>query len=188
MSAGQSLLENYIQGIDSQTTILGTTDATPIDPLKSALSQIRLSPVTIPALHQNLITSASLEFPLDVVQTGIASTSFTLSNPFTASINLERVGATAFYQNLTLGKIDNVDISSSPIHADGHTNITSSTLPLNFNLDPLVIIQLVTSSAAKHNVDLGPLTDLFQFVIDNPDFHTLVSFVVVDQVVKYIDL
>ena len=75
---GQQMLENFLQGVDSDTTIVGSTDTTPIDSLKLALSEIRLSPVTIPALHQNLITSASLTFPTDIVQTGIASTSFTL--------------------------------------------------------------------------------------------------------------
>jgi hypothetical protein len=165
------MLENYLQGIDSNTVIMGSTSSTPIESLQSALSQIKLSPVTIPALHQNLIGSASLEFPIDIVQTGIASTSFTLSNPFTASINLLEMSATATFQNLTVGTINNVDRSSDPIHADGHSNITSPALAFNFNLDPLTIIELISISAQEHNVDLGPLTELFQMVIDNPDFH-----------------
>ncbi|KAH7926942.1 hypothetical protein BV22DRAFT_1007914 [Leucogyrophana mollusca] len=174
-TAGQNMLENYLQGVDSQTTISGSTDSTPIDSLKSALSQISLSPVTIPALHQNLIGSASLEFPTDIVQTGIASTTFTLSNPFTASINLLEVTATATFQNLTVGSIDHVDRSSDPIHADGHSNITSPTLPFKFNLDPVTIIQLISISAQEHNVDLGPLTELFQLVLSNPSYHPPVT-------------
>ncbi|KAF9245017.1 hypothetical protein BU15DRAFT_85819 [Melanogaster broomeanus] len=174
-AAGQTMLENYLQGIDSNTVIMGSTSSTPIGSLQSALSQISLSPVTIPALHQNLIGSASLEFPIDIVQTGVASTSFTLSNPFTASINLLEMSATATFQNLTVGTINNVDRSSDPIHADGHSNITSPVLPINFNLDPLTIIQLISISAQEHNVDLGPLTDLFQLVIDNPNFHPPVN-------------
>lgn len=43
--AGATLLENYISGIDSATTIQGTTGSSPIDSLKQALSEIRLSPV-----------------------------------------------------------------------------------------------------------------------------------------------
>lgn len=165
------MLENYLQGIDSNTVILGTTSSTPIGSLQLALSQIKLSPVTIPALHQNLINSATLEFPTDIVQTGVATTSFTLANPFTASINLLKVTATATFQNLTVGTINNVDLSSNPIHASGHSNVTSPALPFNFNLDPLTIIDLITISAQEHNVDLGPLTQLFQLVVDNPNFH-----------------
>jgi hypothetical protein len=170
-AAGQAMLENYLQGVDSQTTIMGTSSSTPIDSLEPALAQIDLSPVTIPALHQNLIGSASLEFPTDIVQTGVASTTFTLANPFTASINLFEVTAIATYHNLTIGAINHVDMSANPIHADGHANITSPVLPFNFNLDPLTIIGLITTSAQEHGVDLGPLTSLFQLVIDNPSFH-----------------
>lgn len=165
------MLENYLQGIDSNTVILGAPSSTPIESLQLALSQIKLSPVTIPALHQNLINTATLEFPTNIVQTGVASTSFTLGNPFTASINLLKVTATATFQNLTVGTINNVDLSSNPIHAPGHSNITSPALPFNFNLDPLTIIELISISAQEHNVDLGPLTQLFQLVIDNPNFH-----------------
>ncbi|KAF8557967.1 hypothetical protein OG21DRAFT_1504634 [Imleria badia] len=174
-AAGQTMLENYLQGIDSNTVILGTTSSTPIGSLQLALSQIKLSPVTIPALHQNLINTATLEFPTDIVQTGVATTSFTLANPFTASINLLKVTATATFQNLTIGIINNVDLSSNPIHAGGHSNVTSLALPFNFNLDPLTIIELITISAQEHNVDLGPLTQLFQLVVDNPDFHPPVN-------------
>ena len=165
------MLENYLQGVDSQTSIVGTSDSTPIDSLEPALAQIDLSAVIIPAMHQNLIDSISLEFPTDVVQTGVASTTFTLANPFTASINILEVTATATYHNLTLGSISRVDLSSNPIHADGHSNITSLALPFNFNLDPLTIIQLITTAAQQQNVDLGPLISLFQLVIDNPSFH-----------------
>ncbi|KAL5507074.1 hypothetical protein ACEPAH_6530 [Sanghuangporus vaninii] len=169
---GQQMLENYLQGIDSDVAIQGTTDATPIDSLKPALSQIRLDPVTIPALHQNLITGASLTFPTDIVQTGIASTSFTLSNPFTASINILRVAARATYQDIFLGEIDNVDLS---FHADGHSNATSETLPFDFNLNPVDIINLLLTRSQQTGVDLGPLPDLFQIVLDNPDATTHIT-------------
>ncbi|THV03542.1 hypothetical protein K435DRAFT_962414 [Dendrothele bispora CBS 962.96] len=170
VSAGRALLENFLQGVDVDTTISGSTDSTPIESLKTALSQIVLSPVTIPALHQSLITAVSITFPEDIVQTGMAQTSFTLANPFTASINLLKVGASATFHNLTLGTIDNVDVSSNPIHADGHSNVTSPSLPLKFNLDPATIIQLLTIGAQTNHVDLGGLADLFQFILQNPDF------------------
>ncbi|KAI0686332.1 hypothetical protein BC835DRAFT_1523137 [Cytidiella melzeri] len=83
VAVGERMLENYLQGVDSSTTIVGTIDTTPIDSLKRALSELKLTNVIIPALHQNLISSASLTFPTDIVQTKIAQSTFTLSNPFT---------------------------------------------------------------------------------------------------------
>ena len=172
IAAGQTLLENYLQGIDSDTVILGSSGSTLIESLQLALSQIKLTPVSIPALHQNLIDTATLDFPTNVVQTGVASTSFTLDNPFTASINLLQVKATATFQNLTIGTIDHVDLSSNPIYAPGHSNITSPALSFNINLDPLTIISLITISAQEHNVNLGPLIQLFQLVFDNSNSHS----------------
>ncbi|KAF9562634.1 hypothetical protein CPC08DRAFT_706528 [Agrocybe pediades] len=168
--AGRTLLQNFLQGVDAETTIQGSTGSTPIESLQSALSQIRLSPVTLPGLHQTLIKSASLVFPTDIVKTGVASSSFTLANPFTASINLLKLAATAKFHNLTLGTIPTTDASAHPIHADGHGQVTSPSLPLNFNLDPATIIQLLTITAQQNGVDLGPLPALFQFILSNPDF------------------
>ena len=171
MSAGRALLENFLQGVTSETTIQGSQDSTTIASLKLALSEIRLTPVEIPALHQNLISTASLELPTNIVQTGIASASFTLDNPFTASINLLEVTSTVTFQQLTIGKIDHVDLSSSPVHANGHSSVTSPQLPFKFNLDPLTIIQLLSAGAQNNHVDLGPLTQLFGIVVQNPNFH-----------------
>ncbi|KAJ7209536.1 hypothetical protein GGX14DRAFT_451849 [Mycena pura] len=172
-AAGQKLLENFLQGIDSDTVISGSTDSTPISSLKTALSEIRLSPVTIPAIHQNLIQSTTIEFPTDIVNTALAQASFTLANPFTASINLLRFASNVTFQNLTLGTID-ADFTANPIHADSHSSVTSPALPMNFNLNPLVIIGLLSTLAQQNNVDLGPLVDLFQFILDNPGIKTTV--------------
>ncbi|KAG6857277.1 hypothetical protein H0H87_007110 [Tephrocybe sp. NHM501043] len=170
VSAGHALLKNFVEGVDVDTTIAGTTGSTPISSLKSALSQIRLSPATLPGLKGTLIKSASLSFPTDIVKTGVAATSFTIANPFTAGMSLLKVGATATYHGILLGKINNVDASSHPIHADGHSSVTSPTLPLEYNLDPLATIQLLSVASEANGVDLGPLNQLFQFVVQNPDF------------------
>lgn len=175
VAQGQQLLENYIQGVDSETTIQGSTSSTPIASLQQALSQIKLTPVTIPALHQPLITSATLEFPVNIAQTGIAQASFVLDNPFTASISILELSTTAIYNGLTLGKFENVDVSSNPITAAGHQSITSPLLPLNFNLNPLVIVQLIVETAQANDVDLGPLVQLFQIVLGNPNFQTTIT-------------
>lgn len=168
VTQGQHMLENYLQGVQSSMTIFGSSESTDIESLQPALSQIVLTPVNIPPLQQNLITSATLTFPTDIVQTGIASSKFVLANPFTAAVNLLKMDVTVMYQNFKLGAI-NVDRSSDPIHADGHTNITSDTLPLNFNLDPVTIIDLLLALSKANNVNFGPLSDLFDIVLQNPD-------------------
>jgi hypothetical protein len=175
VSAGQKMLANYIQGVDSDTTIAGTSHSTPIESLQDGLSQLKFSPVTIPALHQSIVTAASLSFPKDIVQKGVAQSTFTLDNPFTASINLLSVGSDVTYHGIKIGRINNVDLSSNPVHADGHSKATSQKLPLDFNLDPLSIINLLLTASKERNVDLGPLPGLFQVVIDNPDFHPPVT-------------
>ncbi|KAH7875192.1 uncharacterized protein C8R40DRAFT_1170817 [Lentinula edodes] len=172
--AGETLLENYLQGVNSDTSIVGSTSSTPIQSLQEAMSKISLSPVTIPALNQSLISSASLTFPTDIVSTGIAEATFSLANPFTASINLLTVDASATYQNITLGTIS-VGETSNPIHADGHSNITSPSLPFNFNLNPVSIVELLQAGAQANGVNLGPLIDIFEFIIDNPNFNPPVN-------------
>ncbi|KAI0298570.1 hypothetical protein BC826DRAFT_1096594 [Russula brevipes] len=171
ISSGRALLENYLQGVASDTAIQGSRESTEIDSLKVAMSDIRLDPVVIPALHQNLISLATLELPADIVQTGTASASFTLNNPFTASINLLEVTSNVTHESLYLGEIDHVDLSSSPVHANGHSSVTSPQLPFKFNLDPLTIIQLLLSGAQNNQVDLGPLVELFRTVVRNPNYH-----------------
>lgn len=169
-TAGEHMLENYIQGVISSTTIQGSTDTTGIDSLKLAMSEVKLQ-ADIPALHQNLITGASLSFPKDIVITGVAEASFSLANPFTATINLETVNASTFYDPVYIGGFYHVDLSSSPMSVPGHESGTSSKLPFDFNMDPLSIIELLETAAQAGGVDLGPLTELFQMVIDDPDFH-----------------
>lgn len=61
-AAGQRLLENYIQAVDSDTIIQGTDDTTQIASLKAALKTIQLGTV-IPAYTQNLITQAGAPLP-----------------------------------------------------------------------------------------------------------------------------
>lgn len=89
----------------SDTTIFGTQDTTPIASLQYALSAIQLATV-IPPYTQNLITEADLTFPTDIGTTGIATATFNLQNPFTASINLLGVVANATYNGLYLGQIN----------------------------------------------------------------------------------
>lgn len=61
---------------------------------------------------------------------------------------------------------------STAIHADGHSNVTSPTLPLQFNTDPITIITLLEDLAQASKVDLGPLIALFQITLADPNEKT----------------
>ncbi|KAG6891741.1 hypothetical protein C0992_006161 [Termitomyces sp. T32_za158] len=139
VSAGRVLLQNFVQGVDVDTTIAGTSDSTAIPSLQSALSQIRLSPVSIPALHSTLIKSVSLTFPTDIAKTGVASTAFTLANPFTASINLLKVGATATY------------------HVPSDLSFDQKSVPAETDKTALFLIGTVAGPVTQHLVDASVL-------------------------------
>ena len=128
IAAGQTMLENYVQGIESTTKIHGTKDTTDIASLKQAMSGIDLM-VKIPPLHKLIILEDRLVIPKNIDKTHIAQASFQLANPFTASINLIKVDAKASYKGIFLGQISD-DLSKNPIRANGHQTITSRTLPI----------------------------------------------------------
>ncbi|KAE8246427.1 hypothetical protein A4X13_0g5797 [Tilletia indica] len=156
-AAGVQVLENYVQNITSRVTVDGYPGSTPIDSLKQALSGIELQ-TDIPSLGKLLITAASIVFPTNFGLTGFAEASFTLANPFTASINLFTVKAVATYKGIVLGTIDS-DISKNPIRAPGHDTINSYPLPFNFtrNLDDLLLFISERGDEGKNIIALLPL-------------------------------
>jgi hypothetical protein len=173
-TAGRIMLQNFLQGIVSSTTIQGSQNTTAVDSLKLAMSEIALQ-ADIPALHQQLITGTAIVFPPEIAQTGIAQATTDLENPFTASLNILALTANAYYHGLNIGYIDRFDASSHPIHAGGHSSITTPTLPLKFNLDPLTITQMISTASQEAGVDLGPLKQMFQLVLQNPTYHTNIT-------------
>lgn len=104
-ASGQILLENFIQGISSDTLIVGNSGTTSISSLTAALEAIQLA-TTIPPLQQNLVTQADLSFPLDVGTSGVADATITLGNPFTAEINIIGVVTNATYNGINLGQVN----------------------------------------------------------------------------------
>ncbi|KAF8314052.1 hypothetical protein DL93DRAFT_2167525 [Clavulina sp. PMI_390] len=174
-ASGTVLLENYISGIDTTIAIEGQKSTTNIASLQPALESIALSAV-IPAINATLITQTNIEFPPDVANTKKATTTFGLANPFTASINLNTVVANATYNtgSATLLVATINDKFSSPISASGHSTITSPSIAIGFNTDPLTIIELLYAQATINKVDLGPLIELFGIVIANPNYKTTV--------------
>ena len=86
---------------------------------------------------------SDIEFPTNIATNGgIAQADFGLANPFGATITLESVIANATHNGFYLGIID-IPSLSNPIVADGHKNITSPFEPLEFDIDPVHIIQLL---------------------------------------------
>ncbi len=46
---------------------------------------------------------------------------------------------------------------------------------MKFNLDRLTIVQFLGLTAQANGVDLGPLVNMFQLLMANPDFNPPVS-------------
>ncbi|GAA6063179.1 hypothetical protein JCM10212_003114 [Sporobolomyces blumeae] len=172
-AAGQLLLENYIQNVVSDVEIVGTPSTTPYGSLSEALGKISIK-TSIPPIDQLLVTSASLSFPENIADTGIANVKFTLSNPFTASINLQGLIANATYQTFFLGQINQPTLDPV-ISAGGHKNITSRSLPFMLTDDPKFLIEFLMASAKANGVDLGILTQPFQYVLNEPSTMTAVT-------------
>ncbi|KAE8231424.1 hypothetical protein CF326_g3562 [Tilletia indica] len=160
-AAGVQVLENYVQNITSRVTVDGYPGSTPIDSLKQALSGIELQ-TDIPSLGKLLITAASIGFPTNFGLTGFAEASFTLANPFTASINLFTVKAVASYKGIVLGTIDS-DISKNPIRAPGHDTINSYPLPFNFTRDFSAILNFIVARGDEGK-NITALVGLFTYL------------------------
>ncbi|GAA5951249.1 hypothetical protein JCM3765_002422 [Sporobolomyces pararoseus] len=172
-AAGELLLENYIQNVVSDVEIVGTPNTTPYGSLSEALGKISIK-TQIPPINQLLVTSATLSFPIDIADTGIAQAKFTLSNPFTASINLQTLIANATYDSFYLGQINQQPLNPE-ISAGGHKNITSRELPFELTDDPKFLINFLIAVAKANNVDLGILLQPFQFVLSEPSTQTSVT-------------
>ncbi|KAK0557527.1 hypothetical protein OC844_005558 [Tilletia horrida] len=157
VTAGRAVLENYVANLTSTVSVEGSTGSTPIDSLKQAIDGIALD-ADVPPLNKLLIVSTALTIPADISKTSIASVSFVLANPFTASINLYKVNATAVYQGIVLGTIDAT--LKNPISAPGHQEVTSPALPfaLTKNLNDLV--KFIILAGQNTGTDLGPLPGL----------------------------
>ncbi|KAK0522484.1 hypothetical protein OC834_006266 [Tilletia horrida] len=157
IAAGRQVLENYVANLTSTVSVDGSRDSTPIDSLKEALAGISLN-AAVPALNKLLIVSTTLTIPANIAQTSIADVTFTLDNPFTASINLYKVQATASYEGIVLGTI-NANLQT-PISAPGHQEVTSQQLPfaLTKNLNDLV--KFILLAGQNTGTDLGPLPGL----------------------------
>ncbi|KAK0542857.1 hypothetical protein OC846_006614, partial [Tilletia horrida] len=157
VAAGKVVLENYVANLTSTVSVAGSGSSTQIDSLKQALSGIALD-AAVPALNKLLIVSTTLTIPADVAQTSIADVSFTLDNPFTATINLYKVNATASYSGIVLGTI-NAQLSD-PITAPGHSQVTSKELQFQLTKNLGDLVKFIIVAGQNTGTDLGPLPGL----------------------------
>ena len=165
--AGQTVLENYVQNITSDAVVAGTRGSTPIESLQQALSGVSLG-AKIPPLNRLVITEAILTVPKNIAQDGgVSSTQVVVDNPFTASLNIVKVGAVANYNDIAVGTI-NQDLSSNPIRAPGNQVTTSQTLPITVDIRPKTLVRLVTELSAATGVSLGPWPPFFQEILNLP--------------------
>ncbi|CAD6973942.1 unnamed protein product [Tilletia controversa] len=157
VTAGREVLENYVANQTSTVSVVGSRDATDIDSLKQALSGINLD-AAVPALNKLLIVATRLIIPADVAQTSQALVTFTLDNPFTATINLFKIMATATYQGILLGTI-NADLQN-PVTAPGKQQVTSEQLPFELTRNLNDLVKFIILAGQNSGTDLGPLPGL----------------------------
>ena len=70
---------------------------------------------------------------------------------------------TASYGDVILGKINNTDL-------------IPDTFPSKFDLDAVAIINFLLVLAKEKNIDLGPLLDLSNVILQNPNQETQVNY------------
>ncbi|PWN18638.1 hypothetical protein BCV69DRAFT_252553, partial [Microstroma glucosiphilum] len=179
VAAGQVLLENYVQNVTSSAIVAGTDQTTNIPSLVQALAQIRLN-TEIPPLFKMIVIEAALEVPTDIAQTGVASATVMIANPFTASINILDLSAQAIYfgpsqyGQIILGTI-NQNFESDPLVNPGMTTTTSRSIPINLNIDPKNLIHFILTAAANTGTSLGPFPPFLQDVLNLADTSTTIS-------------
>lgn len=163
--AGQTLLENFIQGVLSIVQVQGNSASTQVASLVDALAQIKLT-TNLPALTRNLVTAATVLFTQGTISNnfGVATTTFTLANPFTASIGIKRLNAEIHYNDLVIGKISTDSISFS---VNGHSTQTSANQALNFNMDIPTLVRFLQEAASASGTDIGILDALFKYLPAN---------------------
>ncbi|UZJ55969.1 hypothetical protein CBS101457_005289 [Exobasidium rhododendri] len=175
VASGQLLLENYVQNVTSAALVQGNSQTTPIESLQEGLGGIALN-TNIPPLEKLIVTQASLVVPKDIAQTGIAMTSVTVANPFTASINIIDLNADANFGAITIGTINqNLAATNNIVRAPGKVTTVSQQIPININIDPKNLIRFIEAAAAAYGVSLGPLPPFFQEVLDLPSTVTTIS-------------
>ncbi|CAO1623850.1 unnamed protein product [Parajaminaea phylloscopi] len=177
--AGQTLLENYVQNITSAAVVAGTQQTTDIASLVQALSGIRLT-ADIPSLGKLIVTQAKLVVPKNIAQTGVASASVLIANPFTASINILKLAALANYYGpsdygtITLGDI-NQDFTSNPLRNPGHQTTQSREIPINLHIDPKNLVRFILTAAKNTGTDIGPFPAFLSQIFTLPDTKTAIS-------------
>ncbi|KAL9935874.1 hypothetical protein V8E36_005451 [Tilletia maclaganii] len=157
VAAGREVLTNYVANLTSSVSVAGSRDATPIASLKEALSGLSIN-ADVPALNKLLIVSTSLSIPADIAETYEAQVTFTLANPFTATIRLFNVNAVASYGGIVLGKIDAQ--LSDPVTAPGKQTITSQQLPFELTRNLNDLVRFIILAGQNTGTDLGPLPAL----------------------------
>ncbi|UZJ54482.1 hypothetical protein CBS101457_003802 [Exobasidium rhododendri] len=174
-SIGAPMLSDFISGKDTEVTIGGFAGSSSIPSLAPSLETLRLSS-TLPSLHKMLVTKTVLVIPKDISRTGIAYAFVQIANPFASAIDILRVQASANFDNMTLGTI-NQDLmaSKNTIHSPGKTTSLSHGVPIKLNLEAAHLIRFIEAAADKYNVSLGPLPPFFQQVLDLKDTKSSVT-------------
>jgi hypothetical protein len=167
---GQNLLSSFVMGADNSVSISGYQNSTNIASLAGALGAVSLGS-TLPGLKTALIQGASIVVSDDTPKTGIVGTKVSLANPFSAGLAITSVVASATYQGMPVGNIDQ-DISSNPFSVSGKTTGESNSLDMKMNIEPASVALLLRTLAVQGGLEtkaLDALLGLGGFHIDGQE-------------------
>ncbi|KAF0444857.1 hypothetical protein F8M41_003280 [Gigaspora margarita] len=152
MIAGIKMFSNFIEGKTQTTVISGSDNSTEVDSLKEAFSALNISK-DLPGLSKPLISSTYVVLTNDTLKTGFGAGGFTMDNPFTANIAITGVvnGSITFH-DITLGTI-NVPDSPIPITFPGKQSTKSLPVPVQLNLNPDDLINIIKLAAKDSGID-----------------------------------
>ncbi|KXS15980.1 hypothetical protein M427DRAFT_69658 [Gonapodya prolifera JEL478] len=153
VSAGRTLVTNYLGGVANALTISGTSTSTSLPPLAPALSALSLG-ASLPGLTENLIRGARLELRDDTPVTLIASSVVDAFNPTSASLTLTYINATFSYGPDVIATVD----ASLNLNIPPRSVATSDIIPVLINLNEAGFNAIIAAASGGANITIAAST------------------------------
>lgn len=140
----QQLLSDYMTGATVPLTITGSQDATEIEPLKDALSTIKLA-TTMTGIKEKLVDSVYVSAGLDALTSKQAKTKITLTNPIGTAFSINSIEAVVYTTlNGNRFQVGHIDYKlPSPFTVSSGEQATSEEMPVNVDADIGQLLELL---------------------------------------------
>lgn len=140
----QQLLSDYMTGATVPLTITGSQDATEIEPLKDALSTIKLT-TTMTGIKDKLVDSVYVSAGLDALTTHEAKTKITLTNPIGTEFSINSIEAVVYTTlNGNRFQVGHIDYKlPSAFKVPSGEQATSEEMPVTVDADIGQLLELL---------------------------------------------